>query len=102
MAFGHPRGGELPQPLKDEAARDLAARRETIVRAGGIWVKAAPATIPVELDANPDSLEYRTAIARNYWAKGHHPRSKRARLACSVDQERRVGKECRSRWSPYH
>src|SRR2546430_12392685 len=28
--------------------------------------------------------------------------AKRATAACPRSEERRVGKECRSRWSPYH
>src|SRR5256885_8463606 len=34
--------------------------------------------------------------------KGARPRRKPVLLARSRSEERRVGKECRSRWSPYH
>src|SRR2546430_6997142 len=32
----------------------------------------------------------------------HPSGSRNASSACSRSEERRVGKECRSRWSPYH
>src|SRR2546427_12964234 len=38
-------------------------------------------------------------------ARRPHPRCRRPRCKCLRDtrsEERRVGKECRSRWSPYH
>src|SRR5256886_9127259 len=31
-----------------------------------------------------------------------HPAAPARRVACQRSEERRVGKECRSRWSPYH
>src|SRR3970282_2777433 len=35
-------------------------------------------------------------------ASGHRPRPARRRRPPRRSEERRVGKECRSRWSPYH
>src|SRR2546423_12004321 len=43
--------------------------------------------LPVELDRH-----------HHYWRGGHNAR----RLLNRRSEERRVGKECRSRWSPYH
>ena len=33
---------------------------------------------------------------------GHHNGAIQIELAANRSEERRVGKECRSRWSPYH
>ena len=33
---------------------------------------------------------------------GYHPKEDAQILATTRSEERRVGKECRSRWSPYH
>lgn len=86
--LGQPRGGELPAALKEQAEADVNARRLAVVRAGGKWLKAAPCTLPLELDTNPDSLDYQCACQRNYWGhrffsggQGQHPRSWQARTA---------------------
>ena len=86
--LGQPRGGELPAALKEQAEADVNARRLAVVRAGGKWLKAAPCTLPLELDTNPDSLDYQCACKRNYWGhrffsggQGLHPRSWQARTA---------------------
>ena len=42
-----------------------------------------------------------TAISR-YCAQCRQKRQARAYLSVGRSEERRVGKECRSRWSPYH
>ena len=79
--LGKPRDGELAPTLKAEAGADVARRRAAVLAAGGKWLKDAPCTLPLELDRNPGSLDWRCAVARNYWAKGQHPRSVRARAA---------------------
>ena len=79
--LGAPRFGELPPALKAAAEADIKARRAAVLAAGGKWLKDAPCTLPLELDRNPDSLDWRCAVARNYWAKGQHPRSVQARTA---------------------
>src|SRR2546430_15392911 len=43
-----------------------------------------------------DGIFYWTGKGLNWDAYAHHPGSS------SRSEERRVGKECRSRWSPYH
>ena len=35
-------------------------------------------------------------------AAGYHPGAIAIRIIIDRSEERRVGKECRSRWSPYH
>src|SRR6266542_6753190 len=42
------------------------------------------------------SSRSRTAIGSRSWRRSH-----RSRLTRAGSEERRVGKECRSRWSPY-
>lgn len=79
--WGLPRVDALNSPLWAEVQADLAARRQAIVDAGGMWVRDAPPLTPLELDPDPSSLSYRSAVARNYWCPGHHPRSQKARLA---------------------
>jgi hypothetical protein len=79
--LGKPRDGELAPALKAEADADVARRRAAALTAGGQWIKDAPCTLPLELDRNPDSLDWRCAVARNYWARGLHPRSVKARTA---------------------
>src|SRR2546429_6855648 len=46
--------------------------------------------------AEDGSTSIRSTTNRSYWRPTTRPR----RIARS--EERRVGKECRSRWSPYH
>ena len=46
-------------------------------------------------------LDGRTqAVIRNHFLR--YPRQVRRRVKVMRSEERRVGKECRSRWSPYH
>ena len=74
--------------MQQEADADVNARREAILREGGKWQKNAPCTLPLERDTNPESLDWRCAVARNYWGHrfwsggaGKHPRSVEARTA---------------------
>ena len=39
---------------------------------------------------------------KNTWASQHAPQLLASPVAYFRSEERRVGKECRSRWSPYH
>lgn len=86
--WGLPREGAMSHPLWAPAQADILARRQAIVDAGGLWLRNAPCTTPIELDRDPESLSYRSACARNYWGhrfasggKGMHPRSPQARTA---------------------
>src|SRR2546430_6881023 len=59
-----------------------AGRSDDMLKVGGIWV--SPMEVESALISHPAVIE--CAVV------GHEDRS----------EERRVGKECRSRWSPYH
>src|SRR3712207_7564667 len=50
----------------------------------------------------PSELEAMQAVAAARRDARHVPADWRARLGAVRSEERRVGKECRSRWSPYH
>src|SRR5256885_3135199 len=58
----------------------------------GLWVATAACVVSV--------------AGLDYWGLSRavgQAQARRARLASAVrSEERRVGKECRSRWSPYH
>src|SRR5260370_21837876 len=44
-----------------------------------------------------------TGVAEGYAHRGAtQPTNRQAEPSCPRSEERRVGKECRSRWSPYH
>src|SRR3712207_7662326 len=75
--------------VQDVCSSDLAGRD-----------RAARARRPdaVQLDA-PRPVPARAALPRPGSAAG---RAAAARLRLRRSEERRVGKECRSRWSPYH
>ena len=60
------------------------------------------------LAVEPVTIEGHT-IARSFWGKawcdhleGHSDYANRLPRGRTRSEERRVGKECRSRWSPYH
>jgi len=44
--------------------------------------------------------DYNPAFAPDTWGRAFHPGS--GLVSATRSEERRVGKECRSRWSPYH
>src|SRR5215831_17658127 len=58
----------------------------------------------------PKGLEFRRVLFRSIGGEHRAARGgpfgewdfERQRLAADRSEERRVGKECRSRWSPYH
>src|SRR2546422_10851729 len=56
------------------------------------------------VSAAPVTARWREEFERRFQARMAQPWIARARaeLAASRSEERRVGKECRSRWSPYH
>ena len=75
-----------------------------------------------DFDTEPDIIEAATKAARDgfthypplqgfydvreavcrYWERHHGLWSKPEEVYAERSEERRVGKECRSRWSPYH
>ena len=49
------------------------------------------------------SMAYRSTALSREMATMHYEDDKLGKVDCIVrSEERRVGKECRSRWSPYH
>ena len=54
--------------------------------------------IETKNDIEYDIIEKRANKIYDKYHKGHVPSSQRGKRS----EERRVGKECRSRWSPYH
>ena len=78
--------------LKDERLRALAV--------GSTKRSLALPDLPTTLEAGIPNSDY------NFWvgmfAPAKTPREVVSRLYLERSEERRVGKECRSRWSPYH
>src|SRR2546422_9739163 len=66
------------------------------------WVLDGPVQHPVEREAGDGERPVQRAreVPRPIRLRERPP--PRARLAHERSEERRVGKECRSRWSPYH
>ena len=58
----------------------------------------SPALDPNSLIAILHSIGAGAAADGQPWPERHHLRSRQMQRS----EERRVGKECRSRWSPYH
>ena len=50
-----------------------------------------------ELEVGKRVVATKYIKAEDFWFKGHFPE-----YPVTRSEERRVGKECRSRWSPYH
>ena len=84
---------EAPDPWKEAAERDLQARLDAQIAAN----KRLQARIDAELE--PIYARERAELAKE------HPVLTTGAIVGTADdrsEERRVGKECRSRWSPYH
>src|ERR1039458_7111815 len=52
--------------------------------------------------AGPDSRKPKVKSGNNLWQHLRTSLSRRPPKSAIRSEERRVGKECRSRWSPYH
>src|ERR1051326_6802341 len=89
MSFAHRAFGELnPQtPLLPAPHLELIAMKLESCRQGRIR-RLAILLPPRQLKSHMASIAFPA------WYLGHHPDRHRS-------EERRVGKECRSRWSPY-
>src|SRR3712207_8910364 len=73
----------------DVCSSDLAGRRDDVYWAGRIT-----------LVSRPEEIETYDRAFELFWEKGASAKARRRPKVRS--EERRVGKECRSRWSPYH
>src|SRR3712207_412875 len=114
-------GGGNDAPRKPSAAQQLFAER--IAQQKGIEVpeeaKASVRSLSAWIDANRDKAGRRPTKGRGRKAAdtGSRPAPRKPRKAGPAptvaaapgtalrvprSEERRVGKECRSRWSPYH
>ena len=56
--------------------------------------------IKADRTALPEEMAYSQAIIRGSFER--RPRISNEKILLTRSEERRVGKECRSRWSPYH
>src|SRR6266496_3216261 len=73
-----------------------------VVRACRVDANDVEARVPAALDARPGHDGARDIVAEAIVVAGH---GDQAAVVCERrdrSEERRVGKECRSRWSPYH
>src|SRR5256884_9833454 len=79
---------------------DLAGKIQVglfnIMQEGDIQIKGYPLRLPL------DVLLVFTANPEDYTARGKIITPLKDRIGAERSEERRVGKECRSRWSPYH
>src|SRR5688572_33450145 len=71
-------------PTTPEGARDLS-RRSAKVRS-----------------AKADMISWLRVALIHDWLTGMRGGEKALEVFCERSEERRVGKECRSRWAPYH
>src|SRR3989449_11380245 len=84
---------QLDQLKQDIAGREAARPEKVVAALHGEWEKSRLATLP---EAPRDGLLPHYELDGNLAdTSGHYQHGKRS-------EERRVGKECRSRWSPYH
>ena len=79
---------------------ELFERRESALL-GGIFVGFLPQFVFLSCYVNNDSFAvFTVALIIYFWIRGM--KSAFCKKDCIRSEERRVGKECRSRWSPYH
>ena len=94
----------------DDVGPELRARAHELDEAGvgvSFGVDARNRAIDLSLQIVRDHLLLAEAqLARTQVLYGrahlHHVRTDRKSTTQTRSEERRVGKECRSRWSPYH
>src|SRR3712207_4996276 len=87
-------GYETPTPIQEQAIPHVLARRDLIGIAQTGTGKTASFVLPM------------LTLLESGRARARMPRTlilePTRELAAQRSEERRVGKECRSRWSPYH
>src|SRR3712207_9313450 len=95
-----------------DAAKILGVRAGDEHRFTGVWVVVVEGRVFVRSWNDKPTGWYRAFVeeprgsltvgAEEVAVRARGVRSERLRRAVSRSEERRVGKECRSRWSPYH
>ena len=109
MVLGNIHNVDLRAEINDKIhqKRTLAAKRGTIYDASGspIAVDATNYSIYAVLtdqwSKNAETPDYVTDINKTAEVLSKHISLSKEEIA-ERSEERRVGKECRSRWSPYH
>src|ERR1051325_11030651 len=99
----------MPTPLTSQQLDEIEARANAATKGPwGFYDGDNYADVAADMQVtSPGSYNYREKVARledeNYWDDQTHEHDDED---CASEQmrseERRVGKECRSRWSPYH
>ena len=87
-----------PQNMSNNAA--VTADGGEIGRAQALQARAAK--VPLSVHMNPVLLKPQSEIGSQVIVQGRIFGTAKARDYQARSEERRVGKECRSRWSPYH
>src|SRR2546422_10576570 len=107
-------GWAAAKGLAQEAGLDLVAVPSLMAAAGGAAMKLGPVPIAACFDAlrgqvygaiyvgHPDRVETLVPPAVLTVPEPARIAPVRPQLVVGRSEERRVGKECRSRWSPYH
>src|SRR3712207_9247461 len=65
-------------------------------------LEQVPGPAPIQADGDRDLLQLVAADDSEAWGTPSDVRGLQLLLQELRSEERRVGKECRSRWSPYH
>src|SRR2546430_13907186 len=84
--------------LREEGARVISIGLTTATMHGKHGLEMTP---DVSIDEAPKANELDGLVIPGGWAPDKLRRSQKV-LQLVRSEERRVGKECRSRWSPYH
>src|SRR2546425_8948762 len=111
MALPEPKAGvqRLFNRLSGPYARVVFSRLQRETQADVAWVHPRAGEKVLDLACGPGTLAlelvgygcrvYAVDLAEQMIARAQVARRRRR---CPRSEERRVGKECRSRWSPYH
>src|SRR2546427_10804684 len=110
---GSPQDGRLAWPVQVrvgvvKARLERVALRPELAPEDSSWLqKTTLLTMPVPLQVGPElaeaaPMEREQAARQARGAPGGSMRDWRLAREPERSEERRVGKECRSRWSPYH
>ena len=88
------------------ARRNFLGTLRNVVTAGGVmsqsqWLRAAPPAAGATARRGEDYYE-KLGVTKIINAAGTYTNLTASIMPDSRSEERRVGKECRSRWSPYH